>query len=115
MDCDSGATDHITYDKNKLQNVASIKEPQHVTVANGDKVQIGGIGNTKLFTKDVKNILYLPDFNSNLLSISKITQDLNCNVIFSQNKVIFQDQESGKKIGGCFFTKRSLLSRRNHK
>jgi hypothetical protein len=61
-----------------------------------------GLGTTKLLTKDIQNILYLPTFNSNLLSISKITRDLNCKVVFSPHEVIFQDQESGKKIGEGF-------------
>jgi hypothetical protein len=107
---DSGATDHMTWDQNKLQNIRSTVEPQHVLVANGNKVKIEGLGTAKLLTKGVHNILYLPAFNTNLLSISKITQDLNCKVIFSPNKVIFQDQESGKKIGEGFFKKRALLS-----
>jgi Integrase core domain len=96
---DSGATDHMTWNKNKLTNITQNKDPQHVIVANGNEVQIHGYGTTKFLTKDVKNILYLPEFNSNLLSISKITQELNCNVIFSPKTVIFQDRESGKKIG----------------
>jgi GAG-pre-integrase domain len=100
---DSGATDHMTWDQNKLQNIIPTVEPQHILVANRNKVQIKGLGTTKLLTKDIQNILYLPAFNSNLLSISKITRDLNCKVIFSPHEVIFQDQESGKKIGEDFF------------
>jgi hypothetical protein len=99
---DSGATDHMTCNKNKLTNIVQNKDPQHVIVANGNKVQIHGFGTTKVLAKDVNTILYLPEFNSNLLSISKITRELNCDVIFSSNKVTFQDRESGKKIGeGC--------------
>jgi hypothetical protein len=79
----------MTWNKNKLTNITQNKDPQHVIVANGDKVQIHGLGTTKFLTKDVRNILYLLEFNSNLLSIRKITQELNCNVIFSSNKVIF--------------------------
>jgi GAG-pre-integrase domain len=96
----------MTWDQNKLQNIRSTVEPQHVQVANGNKVKIEGLGTVKLLTKDVHNNLYLPAFNINLLSISKITQDLNCKVIFSLNKVIFQDQESGKKIGEGFLKNR---------
>jgi hypothetical protein len=70
-----------------------------VTIANGNKVQICGKGSTQILSKNVNNILCLPDFKSNLLSISKLTQDLNYNVIFSPNKVMFQDRISGKKIG----------------
>jgi len=85
--------------QNKLENITQVHNPQHVIVANGDKVKIHGIGTTRFLTKNVKDILYLPDFNSNLLSVSKITQELNCNVIFSPNKLTFQDRESEKTIG----------------
>jgi hypothetical protein len=96
----------MTWDQNKLENIIPTAESQHVIVANGDKVKIEGLGTTKFFRKDVNNILYLPDFNSNLLSISKITQDLNCKVIFSPHKVIFQDKKSGKTIGEGFLKNR---------
>jgi siderophore synthetase component len=52
---------------------------------------------------NIKNVLYLSDFNSNLLLIRQITQDLNCDVIFSSNKVTFQDRVTGKKIGEEIF------------
>jgi gag-polypeptide of LTR copia-type len=35
---DSGASDHVTWDKNILQNYQNSKESQHVTIANGNKV-----------------------------------------------------------------------------
>jgi hypothetical protein len=89
----------MTCDQTKLQNFKKVIDPQHVVVANGHKAQIYGIGTTLIFAKNIKNILCLPDFNSNLLSVGKITQDLNCNVIFSPKKVIFQDRVSGKMIG----------------
>jgi GAG-pre-integrase domain len=47
----------------------------------------------------LNNILCLSEFKSNLLSVSKLTQDLNYNVIFSPNKILFQDRLLGKKIG----------------
>jgi hypothetical protein len=57
------------------------------------------VGIPIFFSKNIANVLYLPTFSSNLLSVSKITNDLNCNVIFSPKSVIFQDRVSGKKIG----------------
>jgi Integrase core domain/GAG-pre-integrase domain len=89
----------MTWDKNILKDYQNSKEFQHVTIANGNKVQIYGKDSTQILSKNVNNILCLADFKSNLLSISKLTQDLNCNVIFSPNKVMFQDRISGKKIG----------------
>jgi hypothetical protein len=87
----------MTWNKNILKNYQNLKESQHVTIANGNKVQIYGQDTTQILSKNMNNILCLPDFKSNLLSISKLTQDLNYNVIFSPNKVMFQDRISGKK------------------
>ncbi|XP_078160139.1 uncharacterized protein LOC144555617 [Carex rostrata] len=52
---DSGATDHMTWDLNKLQNLTKLKEPQHVIVANGNKAKIFGTGTTNLLNKNVKD------------------------------------------------------------
>jgi hypothetical protein len=41
----------MTWDKNILQNYQNSKESQHVTIANGNKVQIRGLGTNKYFLK----------------------------------------------------------------
>jgi hypothetical protein len=74
-----------------------------VIVANDNKTQILGTCTTNFLNENVKDVLYLSDFNLNLLSVRKITQDLNCDVIFSPNKVTFQDRVTGKKIGEGMF------------
>jgi hypothetical protein len=43
---DFGASDHMTWDKYILQNYQNSKESQHVTIANGNKFQIRGLGTT---------------------------------------------------------------------
>ena len=101
---DSGATDHMTGCLELLQNLTTknIKKAS-VTVANGIQVPIEGIGETNFFEKTITNVLYMPSFTSNLLSVSKITQELNCKVIFTQKDVIFHDIVTGKKIGEGYF------------
>jgi hypothetical protein len=51
------------------------------------------------FQKNISSVFYLPAFTSNLLSVSKITKELNCNVIFSPHNVIFQDIVTKRMIG----------------
>jgi len=83
-----------------------------------------------LFNKESK-AFYMPEFTSNLLSVKKCTNDLQCNVIFSPNDVKFQDIESSRLIGkgvtkgdlymleeltsvpdySCSFTSASLLNK----
>ena len=41
----------------------------------------------------------MPNFTSNMLSVKRVTTDLNCNVTFSPNDVKFQDTESSRVFG----------------
>ncbi|WZY99333.1 hypothetical protein YC2023_071662 [Brassica napus] len=125
---DSGASHHMISDENLIKDI----EPTHghVMIANGDKIPIRGIGKLKLFNKESR-AFYMPEFTSNLLSVKKCTNDLQCNVIFSPNDVKFQDIESSRLIGkgvtkgdlymleeltsvpdySCSFTSASLLNK----
>ena len=93
---DSGASHHMISDSSLIKNV----EPAlgNVMIANGDKIPIRGIGELKLFDK-VSKAFYMPTFASNLVSVKKVTNDLNCHVTFTPNEVYFQDIESSKLLG----------------
>lgn len=47
----------------------------------------------------LKNVLHAPDFRFNLLSVSKLTKDLNCVVSFSPNLCTMHDLNTGEVIG----------------
>jgi len=96
---DSGATDHMTGDKNVLNNYKHHEGKQFVVVANGDKMEILGSGSIILFSKNISNILHVKNCTSNLLSISKITNELNCEIIFTSKSVIFQEWITKSVIG----------------
>jgi hypothetical protein len=68
-------------------------------VANDSQVPIEKIGSTNILSKKISNVLYLPNFTSNLFSVSKITKELNYNVIFSHENMVFQDRVTKKMIG----------------
>ena len=93
---DSGASHHMISDLELISNIAPAVG--HVMVANGAKVPIKGVGDLKLFNKDSK-AFYMPTFTSNLLSVKRATNDLNCNVIFTPNEVYFQDTETSRLLG----------------
>jgi GAG-pre-integrase domain len=99
---DSGATDHMTGNKDLLDNYRKYEKNQFVTVANGEKMEILGCGSINLFSKEISNILFVQNCSSNLLSIRKITNQLNCDIIFSSNNVIFQELTSKRLIGEGF-------------
>lgn len=75
---------------------------QQVQVANGMKVQINDSGTFNIFSKEIKGVLYLEAFSTNLVSIKWLTNELNFNAIFSSKNVQFQDRKTGKTIGDGF-------------
>ena len=50
-------------------------------------------------TLALSSVLHIPCFSTNLLSISRVTRDLNCSVTFSPSHCVFQDLSTKKTIG----------------
>jgi GAG-pre-integrase domain len=96
---DSGATDHMTGDKNLLNNYKCHEGKQFVVIANGDRMEILGNDSINFFSKNIQNVLHVKNCASNLISISKITSELNCEILFSSRNVIFQERITKKVIG----------------
>ena len=71
-----------------------------VTLANGSQTIAKGVGSTcPLPSLPLTYVLYVPDSPFNLMSISKLTYDLNCLIIFSDNYVTLQDRSTRMTIG----------------
>lgn len=47
----------------------------------------------------LKNVLHVPKLCINLVSVNKLSQDLNCKIIFKSFYCDFDDWNSGKIIG----------------
>jgi len=80
---DTGATDHVTHDLNQFSTFYKIK-PVTVRLPNNSTV-IAEYAGTKYSTNDfiIYNVLYIPDFSFNLISVQSLIKDLNCRLIFS--------------------------------
>jgi aspartyl-tRNA synthetase len=74
----------MTGNKNLLFNYKHVEGKQFVMVVNGDKMEILGSGSINIFSKIISNVLHVSNCASNLLSISKINYELNCEIFFSQ-------------------------------
>lgn len=73
---------------------------KRVHLPNGEVAHVSRIGNCKItYTWEVKNVLFIPDFQYNLLSVSKVTRDLKCLVAFYPDFYLFQDLSSGQVKG----------------
>ncbi|CAH2108768.1 unnamed protein product [Euphydryas editha] len=89
---DSGASVHLTPNKQWLTNVSYEKEGQTIIVADKTKVPIACSGDIKIstivndcsFDVDIKNVYCIPKLTTNLLSVSQLINKGN-NVVFTTN------------------------------
>lgn len=83
---DSGASNHMCYNKYFLFEIHKLDFPHHITLSNGEYTTTYEIGST-LIAENVfiHNVLYVPLFKYNLLSIRRLCRDLNAFVVFSES------------------------------
>ncbi|CAL2274238.1 unnamed protein product [Prunus armeniaca] len=97
---DSGATDHITCSSHLLTNSTPTTHSPPVSLPSGDKASITLTGTISLNSHtQLKDVLCVPSFNINLLSVGKITDGLRCSVTFFPSWVLLQDLVSKTTIG----------------
>ena len=86
---DSGASDHMTSNSSIISNISHLSSPSFVTVANGTKTHVQGIGTVSTPNLTLSSVLYLPQFFLNLLSVHKLTHSLNCSLTFYPTHCVF--------------------------
>uniref|UniRef100_A0A803LBA1 Integrase catalytic domain-containing protein n=1 Tax=Chenopodium quinoa TaxID=63459 RepID=A0A803LBA1_CHEQI len=96
---DSGASDHMVGNKGLLTEIRSLKFPRKVGLPDGQVKNVKEIGSVKLTDNIVlKNVLLLPDFKHNLMSVRKLIEDGICIVNFDKNGCLIQDPTSKRVI-----------------
>ena len=97
---DSGASDHLSDNKDIFSSLTLTYLLPTVTLANGYQTVAKGIGSTcPLPSLPLCFVLYVHDSPFILISISKLTRDLNCLITFSYNSATLQDWSTGRTIG----------------
>ena len=84
---DSGATDHFCYDLHMFSTYKLIENKENfITIPNGNRVQVTHIGTVKLNAAiELQDVLYVPDFLFNLISVHKLCRDMKCEVTFNNH------------------------------
>nr|KYP53520.1 hypothetical protein KK1_024658 [Cajanus cajan] len=106
---DSGAIEHITCDSALLIEERFTNQ-QPVKIPNGQNIPVKSIGIAELPVKSigitelpngvkVNNVLNIPDFKCNLLSVSKLTREHNCALTFVDDLCVIQDLTTRTLIG----------------
>ena len=88
---DTGATDHIIHSLSLFTHITS-SICTFVQLPNGEKVTISHIGTIQVTsTLKLENVLCVPSFNFNLISVSQLTKTLSCCLVFLSNLCFIQD------------------------
>lgn len=96
---DTGASHHMCCHLESLTNIKSLQEPFLVALPNKHIISVVKTGDVVLSPSiTLKNVLFIPEFNCNLLSVSQLTQHNNCVVTFSAHSCVFQDQMHQKVL-----------------
>ena len=97
---DSEATEHITCDDGILVKQTKFGTETPVRILNGEKVPVVSVGDTSLLNAlKLNGVLNITKFECNLLSVSRLTRDLNCFLTFFPNYCTMQDLPSRTLIG----------------
>src|ERR1044072_1910570 len=99
---DSGASDHMTGDISVFKKYTPCHNHSTVRIADGTLSKVIGKGSVCISEHiTLDNVLYVPKLDCNLLSVSKLTNDLDCVTKFLPKLCEFQILGSGKMIGNA--------------
>jgi hypothetical protein len=105
---DTGATDHIKGELNKLSTHEKYTRHDHVRTAEGTGMHISHIGHSKLShplgSFDLKNILHVPSASKNLLSVHRFTLDNHVFIEFHPFFFLIKDIKTRRILfrGPCY-------------
>jgi hypothetical protein len=96
---DTGASNHMTGDLNVMCDVHNI-ESCPVGLPNGQHTLSTKEGSVVLDGNlRITNVLYVPRLNCSLISVSQLSDELNCTVQFTNKLCVMQDRTSRMLIG----------------
>ncbi|KAF3771651.1 hypothetical protein EJ110_NYTH59889 [Nymphaea thermarum] len=97
---DSGATHHMIDNPKLFHEYKLSSGNECVSLADGSFTFVAGKWSLSLLNNFlVCGVLHVPHLPLDLLSVSKITKELNCELIFSANRCVLQDLVTGTRIG----------------
>lgn len=99
---DSGASEHMTGDKSLFSTYTPCQDYHTIRIANGSHSKVAGTGTIYLSRNLIlHSVLFVPDLDCNLISVSRINRDLHCETKFFSTSCVFQELGSEKMIGNA--------------
>ncbi|XP_072066650.1 uncharacterized protein [Arachis hypogaea] len=96
---DSGATNHVAYSHKSFHRIYKIN-PVIINMPDGTRT-IATLAGNVFFLNNLQlfNVFYIPTFKFNLISVSKLTMDSECQLIFDENGCAIQEKKTLKTVG----------------
>jgi hypothetical protein len=96
---DTGATDHMVYSLSSFTSITSTIH-SYIHLPNGQRVLATHTGSVQITqTLILTNVLCVPAFSFNLISVTKLTDSIPCCVLFFSKFCCIQDLTNWKRIG----------------
>jgi len=89
---DSGASHHMTFNRNIFSTLSRLPAAIYVTIPNGQEEIVTEGGTVNLGNGLVlRNVLYVPSFACNLISVHQLANDRNCIITYGAHFCLIQD------------------------
>ncbi|XP_074298267.1 uncharacterized protein LOC141629108 [Silene latifolia] len=112
---DTGASDHMCSNKALFSDFRTLDKPYSIYLPNGSVVFIDTVGSVPIISDlCLCDVLYVPCFKFNLLSISKLTKQLNSVVSFTPSLCYLQDYSKRHLVLGRNYNDLYLLTNDTH-
>ncbi|KAH0712843.1 hypothetical protein KY289_008802 [Solanum tuberosum] len=102
---DTRESQHMTYDKSLLNDIKQLSKPISVRLPNAYRVKVYFLCSVTLSSQvKLENVLYVPSFKHNLLSVTQFCEQKDVGVLFTKNGCFLQDLSTVRinmKFGDC--------------
>ncbi|KAK9698544.1 hypothetical protein RND81_08G112000 [Saponaria officinalis] len=114
---DSGASDHMCSNKLLFSELHTLSKAYSISLPNGHIVTINSVGSVPLTPQiTLLNVLFVPNFKFNLLSVGKLCKQLNSIILFTPDLCCLQGSSMkmsvvlGNNIRDLYIYQQSLIS-----
>ncbi|KAK9070135.1 hypothetical protein SSX86_010535 [Deinandra increscens subsp. villosa] len=106
---DTGASDHMCSNEHYFSQIKPLTKPIHISLPNSQVIKVTSYGNVSLNPQlTLSNVLYVPEFKHNLLSVPRLCKDTQGVVFFSHVACFLQGPsmkrplELGRLLNGLY-------------
>uniref|UniRef100_M1DNA9 CCHC-type domain-containing protein n=1 Tax=Solanum tuberosum TaxID=4113 RepID=M1DNA9_SOLTU len=113
---DSGASEHMCFDPNSFLSLTPLPVPLTLTLPNSFRIIVTHTGSVSVLPNlTLKNVLYVPVFKHNLISVHRLSSQIKYDVLFTPSGCVLQDplmksiQAFGEVNEGLYLLKSSNI------